>query len=192
MTLSLAFSQKKEVVNSKFVLTDLIKTRVMLIDTTSPTIIAEQYGNDKNSLASYLNFTAITYLERTKFNQLTNKLMFLAENKIAVISNWKSDYKKLSKEKIKECYTFCDSVLQMSCWGGEDIMYWRCDSISRFMDIKAIDFYERWLYNEKNGMIEKEVIANTFIYYDTNKEYLRELFTIFKEEKYIQEISEKQ
>jgi hypothetical protein len=193
LTVCLGFSQKKEVVNSKLVLTDLIKTRVMLVDTTSPTIIAEQYGNDKNSLTNYLNFTAISYLERTKFNQLINNLMVLADNKKTVISNWSNGYKKLSKEKIKERYTFCDSVY-IECYSGDEGQYetyWQCDSTSSFMDIIAIDFYEKWSYNKNNGMIDKEVLAYTPLTLN-EKGFLKEIFTIFKEEKYIQEISEKQ
>ena len=193
LTVCLAFSQKKEVINSKLVLTDLIKTRVMLIDTTSPAIISEQYGNDKNSLTNYLNFTAISYLERTKFNQLINNLMILADNKNAVISNWSNGYKKLSKEKIKERYIFCDSVYIecFLCDEGQNETYWQCDSTSSFMNIIAIDFYEKWSYNKNNGMIDKEVIANTPLTLN-EKGFLKEIFTIFKEEKYIQEISEKQ
>lgn len=194
LTLNLAFSQKKEVVNSKVVLTDLIKTRVMLIDTTSPAIIAEQYGNDKNSLASYLYLTAITYLDRTKFNQLINNLMVLANNKKAVISDWSNGYKKLSKEKIKESYIFCDSIEQeaFDALGNSfRVKVFSCDSTSSFMDIMAIDFYEKWSYNKNNGMIEKEVIAYTPLTLN-EKGFLKEIFTIFKEEKYIQEISEKQ
>lgn len=193
LTVNLAFSQKKELVNSKVVLTDLIKIRVMLIDTTSPSIIAEQHGNDKNSLASYLNLTAITYLDRTKFNQLINNLMVLANNKKAVISDWNNGYKKLSKEKIKERYIFCDSVYIecFLCDEGQNETYWQCDSTSSFMNIMAIDFYEKWSYNKNNGMIDKEVIAYTPLTLN-EKGFLKEIFTIFKEEKYIQEISEKQ
>lgn len=191
LTVNFAFSQKKEVVNTRFVLTDLIKTRVMLIDTTSPTMIVEQYGNDKNSLARYLNLMAISFIERSNFNQLINNLMVLSENKNVVISNWNNGYKKLSKGKIKELYTFCDSVEITNCFGGDDASYWRCDSISSFMDIMAIDFYEKWNYNKKNGMIDKEVIAYAPLTLNA-KGFLNQIFTIFKEEKYIQEITEKQ
>lgn len=194
LTVNLVFSQKKEAANSKFVLTDLIKIRVMLIDTASPAIIASQYGNDKNSMSKYLNSNAMYYLEKTKFNQLINNLMVLADNKNAVVSNWSNGYKKLSKEKIKERYTFCDSIEQetFDALGNSFLVkVFSCDSTSSFMDIMAIDFYEKWNYNKKNGMIEKEVIAYTPLTLN-EKGFLKEIFTIFKEEKYIQEISEKQ
>ncbi len=184
-------AQVKQIVPSKLVVSDLIKTRVMLIDTTTPATITSQFGNDKLSMHDYLNSTAISYLEKTKYNQLLSKIISLVKSKNVIITNWNCGGIKLTTKEIKNCYTFCDTVeIEEFDKNGNGYLskVYSCDSTSIFNRIVAIDFYEKWLFNDKNGMFEKEIVAYSPIILNQGKEFFKTWLTIHKNEKYIKEI----
>lgn len=185
-----AFGQKKQLVDSKLVLADLIKTTVMLVDTSSIEFLSQQYGR-LASLQEHKISTNLMYLETSKFNLLLNHLKKIANNRSAVISIDGSDKSPTSEEIIKS-YTHCYMVeCEEFDKDGNSNMEPKlmCDDYTKIEKTIAIEFYEKWNFNTQNGMIEKEVIAYTPLSLKNN-DYILPLFTVYKNKSYIKLISE--
>jgi hypothetical protein len=186
-------SQNKANDFHKLKLTELIKTRVVLIDTTSIETI-KLFGGEENQLKNHNFENYMMYLDIAKFNQFINKIRKLAYNKNAVISIGGLSNHASEKSDIVSNYSHCDSM-DIEEYDKNGYSYFKkkliCDS-SCFLQIIAIDFYETWDFISDNGMIEKKVLAYTPIYYDYSKQFYRSLFTVYLDKKTLELIAEKQ
>lgn len=174
---SIITAQKKELPKSNFILADIIKTTVMIIDTTNPSIIGKEY----NHLHEYKVDNSMLYMEPIKFNQLINQFKKTVYNKNAIISIWCLP-NETNRKKITDFFRSCDAVEveDFDSKGNSFLRYViHCDSTSIFEKITTIEFYEKWNFNTINGMIEKEVIAYTPLR-QTEKGFLMPLYTVYR------------
>lgn len=183
LILLVVFSFSAKAQKTKWTLAKVIKTRVIINDTTKIGTILQQYDSS-NTLNEYIENNYEKYLERRCFYQLKESIYKIAKTKNAIVYR---NGQRLTTKEIKELYTNCDSVEVLKCFGGKNeapsFTILSCDSTSKIENISAINFYETWVFNEKNKMIEKEVLAYQLEYYDFDKSLYIPLFMVFKDEK---------
>lgn len=185
---SVLLAQKKEATNNKFVLADVIQTTIVIVDTANPTVIASEYSN----LHRYKMSKNMMYLETQKFNLFISQLKKIVYNKNAIINIWCFPSDQINRKAIVNFFRNCDTlqVEEFDKNGNSFLRYSiRCDSTSIFDNITSIEFYEKWIFNEQNGMIEKEVIAYTPLR-QTEKDFLMPLYTVYRNKESLKLITE--
>lgn len=163
----------------------LIRTRVMIKDTSTLGTVTATYGDPSFPLSYHIADTYVNYLEPSYFYEFKQSIHKMARSKAALIySGWNLD-SPLKVKEITDRYTLCDSIIQVSVDAdGNEIVTstFHCDSTSRIENVAAVNFYESWYFNESNAMIEKEVLAYEILSYDQDKNAFRPLFMIVKDE----------
>jgi hypothetical protein len=131
---------------SKYELARLIKTRVMLKDTTTVNTVLNRYGAT-DPVASYIADSYLNFLELGYFSEFKENIAKLSESKEALVFSDGNLKKRLNAKEIKESVYVTEDKQKV------------VKASTKTDNISAIDFYESWNYNEKNNMIEKEVLA---------------------------------
>jgi hypothetical protein len=142
--------------SSKYELARLIKTSVMLKDTTTLNTVSNRYGSSE-PIATYITQTYFNFMEPVYFTDFKEKVLKMAYSKDAhIFSNW--DLKNgLSASEIKEMLVLKHfKEIENPLTGAIDSI---TDETSTTENISVVDFYETWYYNQKNNMIEKDVLA---------------------------------
>ena len=167
----------------KWELARIIEMRVIIRDTTRIGTVLAQYDST-TMLNEYVDNNFERFIEPSSFYQLKNSIYKIVNSKNAIV--YGNSGKRLNQQEIKDTYCVCDSVDVLNCFGKEgDYMIWHCDSVEKINSISAIDFYEKWSFNEQDKMIEKVVLAYRLLYYDSNKELFAPLFMVFRDEQAI-------
>lgn len=165
------------------VICELIKSRVMLEDTTFKFGITrdtawtafyktKDTSRVKNFPTDMNQMTLWEYEEyyRSFYSHFQNDKVIITDT----LFNIKKDY--LAKT---ELFKICDSV-QFTDEPNSPAK-WMCDSTSRLVGIKALDFYERWYCNKENGNIRKEVMAYATIAFNYKVEKFLPFFFVFRD-----------
>ncbi len=179
-------SDKKTEVESlkaeETVICELIKSRVMLEDTTFKFSItrdtlwsAYAKTNDTSRVKKFpRDMSQMTLWE---YEEYYHSLHGLFQNDKVIISdtlfNIKKDY--YAKNKL---YKMCDSIVFLD--QPNKPKAWMCDSTSALVAIKALDFYERWYCNKTDGNIRKDVLAYAAIAFNYKVEKFLPSFFVFK------------
>jgi hypothetical protein len=163
----------------------LIKTKVLIRDSSSIQTVMNNYGDPSSPIAYHITDTYINYLEPSYYYEFKQNIYKIAHSKSALIfSGW--DLKKpLTWREIFDKYAICDSLDEISIdpEGNEIITkVFRCDSTSKIENVSAINFFESWTFNESSGMIEKDVLAYEILSFHPEKRGYMILFMVVKDE----------
>jgi hypothetical protein len=137
-------SKKTATPISKPTLARLIKTRVIVKDISA-------VNTSSNHVSDSITETSINYLEPANFFKFKQSILKIADSKDALVFDPAGLKIHLTKKDI-------EYKIQSSDRRPESEMLQEYFS-AKIFNISAIDFYESWNYNEKNKMIEKEILA---------------------------------
>jgi hypothetical protein len=172
-------------ISGKHEIARLIRTRILIKDTTQLAVAAVNLYPEA-PISNYLSQTFVSFLEPSYFNEFKQDVSKIAYSKEALV--YRDEYTLSSGLTVKEMKArilICDSIniQDVDANGKVNITRkYKCDSVSTLEKITAIDFYEAWYFNEKNKMIEKDVLAYQILKYNEEKKVYIPIFFILKDE----------
>jgi hypothetical protein len=161
-------------IGSKHDLARLIKTRVLIKDVTTINTVLLRYGSTQ-PVSGYIKENYFNYLERANFLKLSESLLKLAHKEGTFVYHPMDINMELTRSEIESRLYYSSPFYDMN---GENLY----DSVQYTpVEITAIDFYESWFFNEKTGMIEKDVLAYKLLidYKDASTEEIKAYKPLF-------------
>lgn len=175
------------------VICELIKTRVMLEDTTFKfqavkDTVWVSYIKHRDSMRvksfpgdmSQLSLWEYENYFHSFYNIFKNDRVLFTDT----LLNIKPDYS--SRTSI---FKICDSVMFLDEPGKPT--RWMCDSTSTISSIKALDFYEKWYSNNTDGSIRKDVLAYAAIGNNYRVGKFLPVFYVFKNKETYEQLKTK-
>ncbi len=166
----------------KIVIKECMASNIILLDTNKLNVLANNY--DYMTLGNYYRNSKddIKYMNKKEFNMFLYGVKEYLNNPGSYVYTF--DAKKASKNDLRAIYTLCDSIdtYEHDSNGNETIVKkWFCDSTSRINSIDRVEFYEQWYLNKEDYTIEKKILGYSLYSFDSDKEFYRHLFYVFKD-----------
>jgi hypothetical protein len=155
---------------------------VMLYDTAKAENLVKNW--EGMPITYYNEYTEHRYLNTSQSRILRNEIGALLKRKDVVF--W-DGYDEKTREWAQKKITVEMSLTEEDSLGNIVGIKTVSDTIDG-RKINKVTFYEEWALNQKNGMLEKNVLAYMFYWFDDTKEFWRPLFGIIKDKASVEKI----
>jgi hypothetical protein len=149
---------------------------VMLYDTTKAENVMKNW--EGMPISSYNEHVEHRYLDVNQSRNLRNELGAMMKRKDVLF--WNGWDELWSSEKARQKTTIEIQVSEEDSVGN----IVGIKTLSDTIDVRKwskVTFYEEWMFNKANGMLEKNVLGYRFEFYDVNKDLWRPMFGVVKD-----------
>jgi len=175
--------QKKPVENSETILTQLIRSTVLVEDTSFAYFMKKDSAltkiyrqKDSSDFKSLVN--SVSYLPAVQFENYKGGILNYLRNDKGVVANKELDLLKDAKSR-RDIYVLCDSIEFIDA--PKKTKAFVCDSTSTFLFIQGFDFYEAWVMDKISGNMRKDILAYAPVRYNEAKKKFLPVFFVFKD-----------